>query len=527
MNIKKYTKGFPLYWWAKRLNAQRKISEVLSEIKCLPSRRTSGQGDETILVFSSIGIFADQLTVDILLAEEIKSRGNNVVLVLCDGILPACHVSDVYSLRVGVNRVGRSIVQSHVCSNCFGSARDLINQSDIKIATFSDGIRFVRDNEIQVPDLGYEDEVRSATIRYAASSYEKIIKTTPDDITAKYQRASLTAAEAIYGLIKMFKPTTIVAHHGIYIPQGVVQKIAKSQIVDFYSWHFGYRKSTLIFSKGDTYHRELTGTLAEAFEQPLLSEQKAKIQNYLMSRVSGNQDWIHFNRNPIDNKGGGNKSNHFVCYTSVDWDAALHFPSSVYTSQFEFLSDLVEVFRRYPNLHLTIRIHPAEISGFHPSSFSSEKYLTSLNLPKNINIVAADSRESSYALAKSCVCAIVYNTKLGIELPAIGIPVIVAGDCWIRGKGFSYDVLARGDLEKFIRSGGALRLSDEQIERALMFAYYFYFQRCIQTDELKSVGPKFQVKIDKTALAEGKRSETGLSFIAKKILEHQDVVLDR
>ena len=215
-----------------------------------------------------------------------------------------------------------------------------------------------------------------------------------------------------------------------------------------------------------------------------------------------------------------NKNKTISLFTSVDWDAALHFPSSVYKSQFDFLSDVIEIFKNYLDLNLIIRIHPAEITGSNPAYVSSEDYIRKLNPSSNVKIISSSSKVSSYEIAQNSKAVIVYNTKMGIELPPLGIPVIVAGDSWIRGKGFSYDVNKQNSLDSYIRNIDNLFLSKEQIELSIQFAHYFYFKRCIQVDALESAGKSFQINFDKSKLYNDK---FGFDFITKKILKEQDI----
>ena len=56
------------------------------------------------------------------------------------------------------------------------------------------------------------------------------------------------------------------------------------------------------------------------------------------------------------------------------------------------------VIKEFSNFELIIRIHPAEISGFHPAFVSLENYINNKfkSLPENIKIVSASSRKYDY-----------------------------------------------------------------------------------------------------------------------------------
>src|SRR6185503_197433 len=83
----------------------------------------------------------------------------------------------------------------------------------------------------------------------------------------------------------------------------------------------------------------------------------------------------------------------------------------------------------------------AEISGFPVSRqpILSEVARCLPTLPKNVIIVPPESRQSTYALMSLCNAAIIYGTKMGVELSSVGLPVVVAGEAWIRNKGLTHD----------------------------------------------------------------------------------------
>ena len=84
----------------------------------------------------------------------------------------------------------------------------------------------------------------------------------------------------------------------------------------------------------------------------------------------------------------------------------------------------------------------------------------------------------------------IYNTKTGVELAAQGRPVIVAGEAWIRGKGFSIDVSTPEHyfqvLDRLPFSDG---MSPAHVDRAVRYAYHFFFRRMIPVPFIASTGP--------------------------------------
>jgi hypothetical protein len=62
----------------------------------------------------------------------------------------------------------------------------------------------------------------------------------------------------------------------------------------------------------------------------------------------------------------------------------------------------------------------------------------------------------------------------------MGIPVIVAGEAWIRGKGMTFDANSPDEYFKLLDQLPLKeRLSETLIQRARRYAYHFFFRRMI------------------------------------------------
>jgi len=164
------------------------------------------------------------------------------------------------------------------------------------------------------------------------------------------------------------------------------------------------------------------------------------------------------------------------------WDAQLHYRSNAFPSMLAWVQETIRYFERRPELQLVIRVHPAELRGGIPSRqlMALEIRKAFPRLPPNVFVVGPESQVSTYGLVEQCNAAIIYNTKTGMEISSLGIPVIVAGEAWIRGKGFSLDASSPDDyfriLDRLPLSGP---LSADQLRRARKYAYHFFFRRMI------------------------------------------------
>ena len=120
-----------------------------------------------------------------------------------------------------------------------------------------------------------------------------------------------------------------------------------------------------------------------------------------------------------------------------------------------------------------------------------------------------------------CDSVIIFGTKTGVELTSFGIPVIVAGEAWIRNKGVTKDA---SSVEEYLQFLDELplgqRMDEATTARARRYAYHFFFRRMIPLNMMEPTGgwPPYQVAIDSlNALRPG--ADAGLDVICQGILQ--------
>jgi hypothetical protein len=93
---------------------------------------------------------------------------------------------------------------------------------------------------------------------------------------------------------------------------------------------------------------------------------------------------------------------------------------------------------------------------------------------------------------------IIFGTKTGVELTSLGIPVIVAGEAWIRNKGLTTDAATADEYFEILgRLPMRARMPASAIDRARRYAYHFFFRRMIPIDQVDPTGgqPQFRLAI--------------------------------
>jgi hypothetical protein len=420
---------------------------------------------------SSIGSYAHAVTLESALAVALTFRGAEVHALLCDSALPACAECEA-SLYPNLATFVRRGPQADLCKDCLRPAERVYRSLGLTIHRYGDWLYpddrdEARETAKTLPREAIQDFVRDgiAIGEHAFAGALRFFATgSLDDephgeaVLRRYLESALLTATATTRLLRGVGFLSAVFTHGIYVPWGLVGEVARREGVRVATWNVAYRKRRFIFSHDDTYHHTLMTEPRTHWENLVLSEQQEReLMQYLSSRREGLFDWIVFNRARKDDprelatRIGLDPSKPAIgLLTNVSWDAQLHYPANAFPNMLEWLVRTCEYFATRPDLQLLIRVHPAEISGFPPSRqpILGELARRLPNLPPNIRVVPPESRMSTYALMSLCNAAIIYGTKMGVELTSVGLPVIVAGEAWIRNKGLTHDA---STPEEYIR----------------------------------------------------------------------------
>jgi hypothetical protein len=499
---------------------------------------------------TAVGSYAHAMSLESALAAALTFRGAEVHALLCDAAMTACAECEA-SLYPDLSRFVRTGPARDLCRDCRWPAENVYRQLGIKVHRYSDWLT-PDDREraralatsiplTQLPTFSWEglaigEHAYAGALRFFATG-SLADEPHAEPVLRRYFESALLTAYATRRLLRAISFQSAVFTHGIYVPWGIVGAVARQEGVNVTTWNVAYRKRRFIFSHDDTYHHTLMAEPREHWEEMELSAaQERELMQYLASRREGLFDWIVFHRprrqdqQEIARRLGLDPGKPIVGLpTSVTWDAQLHYPSNAFPNMLEWLAQTCEYFATRPDLQLLIRVHPAEISGFPKSRqpILAELRKRVPRLAANIFVVPPESDMSTYVLMSLCNAAIIYSTKMGVELTSTGLPVIVAGEAWIRNKGLTYDASSPEEYFRILeRLPFAERLSPAHLARARRYAYHFFFNRMIPLPfiEPKAGYPIYRLKLDKLGqLLPGQ--SPGLDTICDGILARAPFVL--
>lgn len=455
-----------------------------------------------VLIATSMGGYQQGALLESVLAVALTLRGAKVEILLCDEFLPACQLT-----KIGGNPVEQflSSPKQARCGKCFAYGNDLFSPLGLPVHRFSSFVTHEQSlevkkiaAEISLDDIdNYEwnglaigEHAKAGALRYYASGN---LSSEPhaEPVLRRYLESALLTAMVTSNLLEQNTYDVVCFNHGIYVPQGIVGEVCRRNQTAVVNWNPSYRKSTFIFSHGDSYHHTMITEPVESWENIELTEAvEKKTMDYLKSRWYGTEDWIWFHEKPesslnkIASEIGVDFSRPVIgMLTNVMWDAQLHYRSNAFKDMLDWIIQTIHYFKKRPDLQLLIRVHPAEVRGVVPSRqpIVAEIQKVFPQLPPNVFVIPPESQVSTYAAMQECDTVLIYNTKTGIEISSQGIPVVVAGEAWIRNKGISLDATSpQGYFQILDQLPLKKRMDEDSLVRARKYAYHFFFRRMIQ-----------------------------------------------
>ena len=505
---------------------------------------TSGQ---RILMATCAGGHLTAIDMETILSVALSLRGASVHALICDGFLPACLMCQS-NQSISIRDFAAHGPRRLYCKRCLESGIDAYQTAGIKVHLFSEYVTrqdrekvamLVDDIPLeQIKSFAYqglavgEHAIAGALRYFARGSIDDEKYAYP--VAKRYLEASLFSVIVLQKLQHQQKFDTAVFHHGIYVPHGIIGEVFRKDGVAVVNWNVGYRKGTFIFSHQDTYHHTMMAEPVNNWETIRWNSQlEQKVLAYIKNRSRGTRDWHAFLNEPtadISTLGFDSSKPTIGLLTNVCWDAQLHYPANVFENMLEWIIQTVDYFAKKPSLQLIIRVHPAEVTAEIPSR---QLVVDELNksfpiLPSNIFVVNPESKMNTYTLMDACNAVIIYGTKTGVELTSFGIPVIVAGEAWIRNKGITIDPTTRREyfemLDKLPLDG---RMNEKLKQRALKYAYHFFFRRMVPVEVVQPVGGFYSFSIDIKNLSDlmpGRNA--GLDTICSGILSGREFIYE-
>lgn len=496
-----------------------------------------------VLIATATGGNSALTPFETVLAVALTLRGAEVHFMLCDKVLPACQNSsaDVQD-QTDFLANGPSM-----CDWCFECGTKSLKQLGLPVHNLSDFLNPVDRTEcaakattcsleqiLNSSENGIElkEIIQSAAFRYfARGDLDGEVNCLP--VVRKYYEAAMLSIRALTRMMEQFKFDHVISNQGLYVPQGAVVSIANKFGAHLSAWDLAYRSGCVHFTHEKTHIKAFAEEqVAEWEDIDWNDDTKSDIKKYLTSRWSGQFDWLKIvtegaQTPPVEIAKELNidlDKPVLGLLTNVIWDGQLCYPNSAFKNQIDWLIKTVNYFKTRPDLQLLIRVHPAELHGWLRSRQLAIEEINNHCAPltKNVFIIPPESPINTYKAMLLCDAVTIYGTTAGLELSCMKIPVIVAGEAWIRGKGFSIDI---DSIEEYFETLSKLpfrvQLSEDKYDRALKYAFHCYMRQMIPLNIVEPTGyENAPYKIKQLPLkAFDEYADEGLDIICNGILK--------
>ena len=461
-----------------------------------------------VLIASGYGFSELKLTLEAIIGLGLRLRGARPTALICDAGMSACEFNIFGNFQPSPGQFGPQLpkhVALATCARCTDASAAVFRSASIELATLAsfggpDDQARIEQIVDSVPYHAYRTFVYR-DVQVGQQAFASVLRATlrgtlqDDDRTRwlfrRYMIASMQVVDRSERAFAALKPDHVLAIHGVYVTHGTLCETARRAGIPVVVFGVPYRQGTIWLSHGDSYHRTLVTEPHDQWEHvPLDAAQNARLDAYLDAKRGGGRDYVNYHPSPIEDRRriyddlalDADKPL-ITLFTNVLWDAQIYYQYNAFPDMLAWLFASIDALSKRPEVQLVIRIHPAEVKG--GGMPTQQPILAELEgrypaLPGNVRVVAPESDVSSYALAEMSRACLIYGTKMGLEIAVRGVPVVVAGETFNRGKGFTYDIATEAAYVELLQRVELLpRNSPLMIERARRYAYYLYFRRMI------------------------------------------------
>ncbi len=169
----------------------------------------------------------------------------------------------------------------------------------------------------------------------------------------------------------------------------------------------------------------------------------------------------------------------FLLCTTVAWETINLEERHCFVSMLDWVFGAIAFFRERPQVHLIVRVHPAELyisQDVRTYEFICDRFPS---LPSNITVISPEDPINTYDLMDVCECGLVYNSTTGLEMAVRGISVINGALVHYSDKDFTWD--PRGEdafyatIDARIDNPSSFKMSERQITSAYVYCYMYFF----------------------------------------------------
>ncbi len=366
--------------------------------------------------------------------------------------------------------------------------------------------------------------------------------------TLGYAAEGVHVAERVLGTVA---PDGLLMIERGYAGFGSIFDVALDRGLPVVQFNSAHRDDAFMVKRydGDTRHLP-PRSLAPATWRRLVasgwSEERRRIlDEELAARAEGRWFMAQRLRHSSGRRGGEGLRRHLglddrkvaVLFSHVLWDASMFYGEDLYPDQGRWFAETLRLAAQDESVQWLVKLHPALHWKLRTDGDTSEPAEYSLireavgGLPPHMRLIRPDDDVDNVDLFQLVDAGVTIRGTVGLELPALGVPVITAGTADYGERGFTIDPPTVEAYEEAIRSIPALeRLDERQVELARLYAYGVFCVRpwrfssfALEFLPLESAGHTLEHSLRyRIRTVEELRAASDLSALARWVVDSED-----
>lgn len=447
-----------------------------------------------VLLGPSFGIYEPCFIHDRILSLALRIRGAEVTPIYCDQLQK--HECNVYAGRW----MGTSFKKA--CASCVNFSwhlwpKSLFNTIPLSTAISADDLRQLQ-TEVTNLGLGEWAKLKEDGLPLGQWAQDILVNSyMVGDYTLIEQHEALGKAyienlkvlkTAYKHILSRIKPDRVVSNDSFYGMWGILQLLCSQRSIPFYSQWEGDRKDAWCYAYNDAaMNLNFTKPWKAFSTQPFELSKKNKIKEWIQNRVKG--DDMILNTAGI----GQHHTDDFALETllrdkpkallsaNVIWDCAALNKQVLFVDMMDWIIKTIDWFAKHPQYELLIKPHPVEENPLLPQTVETVKKgleKRNVQLPPNVHLLSAKVKLTVYDIFPHVDVGLVHTSSVGMEMSAIGKPVITSARSCYRGFGFTIDPQSSQEyyalLDKTLSRQFEYNQA-QQIDLAYKFIYFYRF----------------------------------------------------
>ena len=385
---------------------------IRNDLVSLPKPSSVGSTKKTRYRRVIIGMVRANISsnfLDLYLYRALKNNGIGVKVLLCDGSIFPCDAI-----------AGDSNIFNYRCLECKATQQHLAEV-------------------IEAPDIIRPKRLQSVTTKQpninaiaSARRFDKSESNYDERIAIKYQMTYDSIKNRLHAERHV---DLVVMSHGMYASWGAIREYCEENAIDYITWGRSYFEKMVAVVKNSTINEGISQQYADlASEHPeelrrLVRSIDARISNRRASRDT--VDYYAYLKDdtetpdPVAHAIRSHPNKVAAVFLSIPWDGTVYGANGEFRGQREFIRQIVLNARENPQILYVFRAHPME----HKENEKAADQIRAMSGQqlKNVIVIDAHSKLTSYELMTLVDLNIVYSGTLALEIAHAGLPLLVCG----------------------------------------------------------------------------------------------------